>query len=96
MSAVETSPNWYEQCAKAYALKRALEDAARYAITPHRDHHTHLSGNIINCSCGEYLGIISIVLPRKSGRTQLQKDLAKMRCETCGDIGVMLLKKYDG
>jgi hypothetical protein len=57
---------------------------ARDHVEPdeHANHHTHLDGCAVVCSCGAVLGGATVVLPRPDF------DYSTLRCWVCGAPGV--------
>ncbi len=66
------------QRAERRETARRAEEAAN---NPHRDHHTHLIGTSTWCSCGEFRGVICVVIDP-------DEDLSQRACEHCGMRGV--------
>jgi hypothetical protein len=71
------------QRAKArMAAAEAAAEADRIANDPHGDHHEHLDGTAVYCSCGEFRGVTCVAF---SG------EPAAVSCKICGKEGVVAL-----
>jgi hypothetical protein len=67
------------------AARAAAREAARPPKPdPHAGHHHHLIGTSVECSCGVFLGIISVVFGD-------DYDPDKLSCSICGRRGVVAL-----
>lgn len=62
--------------------QRARERTAKQPPEPdpHAGHHLHLAGTSVYCSCGEFLGTITVVF---------DESAPPPRCRICGKHGVV-------
>ena len=71
--------------AQARAAARELE-----AEEPdeHDGHHQHLRGTMVECSCGEELGITCVALPPLETEEEKREFWDSLACRECGKKGV--------
>lgn len=87
VNAVE--PDSWEARMAAKAAERSLAaeaeaELARIGDDPHREHHGHLRGSGVECSCGKFLGVTCVAISE-------DHDPDVLSCEACGERGVVLL-----
>ncbi len=64
------------------AERSRLLAAEERTLDPHVTHHQHLKGTGVDCSCGEFLGIICVAFGE-------DYDPDKLFCSVCGQRGVV-------
>ena len=94
---------WEERMAASAAERREAAEAEQRRLDeendPHRDHHTHLNGTMVQCSCGENFGITCVALPPEIAEMSPEEAQAwwheNVRCEICGQPDVWALSPPD-
>jgi hypothetical protein len=89
MGDVPDGPDGWEarMSARTKARERHRETIRRVAervTDPHRDHHTHLAGTSVYCSCGEFRGVATVAFDE-------DVDAAAWSCQVCGARGVIAI-----
>lgn len=75
---------WEERMAANAAVRRRIFEAEERRVDSHVDHHSHLDGTTVYCSCGQFRGIITVAFGE-------DYDPAKLSCSECGAVGVVKL-----
>jgi hypothetical protein len=65
-------------------ISAAREAAEQDANDPHRDHHAHLDGTSVRCSCGEDFGVTCVAFTD-------DYDPDTLSCTKCGERGVVCM-----
>lgn len=92
---------WEERMAARAAVRREASKAEQQCIDdendPHRDHHTHLNGAMVQCSCGENFGVTCVAFPPELDGMSPEEAQAwwheNVRCDICGQPDVSSLSR---
>lgn len=86
---------WEERMSARAAAKREAAEAERRQLEeendPHRDHHVHLAGTAVVCSCGEFRGLACVAFPPEladATEAEARNYWESLTCGTCGARGV--------
>jgi len=73
-----------------------LDDACEIMPAhPHEDHHSHLRGTGVECSCGEFRGVTCVAFPNLATDEEWAAWEASLVCRICGERGVVTLDRED-
>jgi hypothetical protein len=87
----EAALSWEERMAERAAGRLAAERELKEAEDPHRDHHFHLQGTAVYCSCGEWRGVTCVAFPDEFFDDP-EAYIASLSCDRCGEVGVVRLR----
>jgi hypothetical protein len=77
--------DWEQRMAERAAIRmreqRVTPEPSDYDFEEHREHHRHLSGTEVFCSCGHYQGTTCVGIPD-------DYDPDSYTCHICGALGV--------
>lgn len=66
------------------AVRQEIFEAEERRVDPHADHHRHLEGTAVYCSCGQFRGITTVAFDE-------DYDPDRLSCTECGQRGVVKL-----
>lgn len=75
---------WEERMSIRAKARMAAAEAQERANDPHREHHAHLAGTSVYCSCGEFQGVTCVAFDS-------DYNAAALSCRICGETGVVAL-----
>lgn len=78
--------SWEERMSEKAKARNVIAEAEKIAFDdandPHKGHHNHLRGNGVECSCGSFFGVTTVIPPPEDF------DYSTIKCEDCGKVGV--------
>jgi hypothetical protein len=80
---------WAQRMSQRAAIREAARQAEAETNDPHRDHHTHLIGTSVYCSCGEFQGITCVVVPFFETAEEEDEFYDSLVCDLCGQRGLV-------
>lgn len=78
--------------AKGRTLRQQWERESQQEVDEHAGHHTHLTGTMVQCSCGEDFGVTCVAFPPEwfeMTPEQVEAEINKIRCSACGKPGMV-------